>query len=262
MKYEEWEDVDIGRIALIVRVTPSFIVDEHVNRPTHGLVINEPNGIRDYYFSDGTVMHTCGNQLFYLPKGSTYKVIPKTDVENSGCYAINFDFDENVTFEPFVRRVKNLQIFLDSFKSAEKIWKSKYHGYELKCKAELYNIIFNMQKEWNLGYVSHTNLQIINPALDYIHNNYTTEHISIAQLTELCGISETYLRRLFKKSFGISPVKYINNLKIARAKELIGSGMYSVQEATALSGFYDTSHFCREFKNATGVPPSKFFSEI
>ncbi|MBQ7975542.1 MAG: helix-turn-helix transcriptional regulator [Clostridia bacterium] len=230
------------------------------NRTSHGLALHMEAGTdKIYTFSTGQKLAVKKNDIIFMPKHSDYTV---TTTVQGECYAINFDFDENVTFEPFVRRVKNLQIFLDSFKSAEKIWKSKYHGYELKCKAELYNIIFNMQKEWNLGYVSHTNLQIINPALDYIHNNYTTEHISIAQLTELCGISETYLRRLFKKSFGISPVKYINNLKIARAKELIGSGMYSVQEATALSGFYDTSHFCREFKNATGVPPSKFFSEI
>ncbi|MBQ8232699.1 MAG: helix-turn-helix domain-containing protein [Lachnospiraceae bacterium] len=54
--------------------------------------------------------------------------------------------------------------------------------------------------------------------------------------------------------------KYINNLKISRAKELLSSGMYTVTQAAEMSGYTDVSHFSREFKKATGAAPSMMMS--
>ena len=78
------------------------------------------------------------------------------------------------------------------------------------------------------------------------------------QLSSMCQISYEYFRRLFENFYGISPVKYVNNLKITRAKELIESGMYSVTEAAFASGYTDMSHFSREFKKSTGFAPSRY----
>ena len=52
--------------------------------------------------------------------------------------------------------------------------------------------------------------------------------------------------------------KYINDLKISHAKELLASGMYSVTEAALQSGYADLSHFSREFKKTVGISPKKF----
>ena len=54
---------------------------------------------------------------------------------------------------------------------------------------------------------------------------------------------------------GVSPLAYINSLKITRAKELLLSGMYTVTEVAFMSGYSDISHFSREFKKSTGVSP-------
>ena len=64
--------------------------------------------------------------------------------------------------------------------------------------------------------------------------------------------------QLFKKFYGVTPIKYINQLKLKRAKELLYSGMYSVSEAAYHSGFSDLSHFCRFFKKNIGVLPSEY----
>ena len=71
-------------------------------------------------------------------------------------------------------------------------------------------------------------------------------------------MSETYFRRIFLRNFGISPIKYINNLKIDRAKDLITSGYYSISEAAEASGFHDNAYFTRKFKEATGVTPLEY----
>ena len=71
-------------------VPPEFGKTLHINRAYHGLVLNNPDIKRDYIFEDGKVLHTEGNTLFYLPKGSSYRV--QRISGEGGCYAINFDF--------------------------------------------------------------------------------------------------------------------------------------------------------------------------
>ena len=77
-------------------------------------------------------------------------------------------------------------------------------------------------------------------------------------LASLCNMSEVLFRRNFKNSTGLSPLKYINNLKISRAKELLSVGMCSVSEAATLSGFHNECYFSREFKKHTGMSPVEY----
>lgn len=65
------------------------------------------------------------------------------------------------------------------------------------------------------------------------------------------------MQGLFGSFFGVSPIKYINALKLARAEELLSSQMYSVTEAAQMSGYTDMSHFSREFKKHTGMSPTE-----
>lgn len=245
---------DIKNIILACFVAAGKGTHIHNNRPSHGLALHL-GGDKDYIFSDKTVLRVRKNDIIYLPKHSYYSV--KTTLPGD-CYAINFDVPENLSFRPFVFRIKNTQEFHDAFKSAEHFWKLKKPGFELKCKSELYNILYNMQKEANIGYVSSDKFNIIRPAVDYIHKNFTSHLINISDLAGMCNITPEYFRSIFKSFYGISPVKYINDLKITRAKELISSGMYSLSDCAELSGYTDMSHFSREFKKKTGICPSEY----
>ena len=246
-------DFNIDRITFACYVAKGAGTPVHNNRKTHGLAFYEA-GNNCFSFEQNNI-EIKQNSIIYLPKGSDYIVKGTPD---KGCYAINFLIDEKVDFKPFLFTTKNKAGFLERFRKADAIWKSQTPGYQMKCKAELYSIICDMQDEFRLGYISKSTLEIIMPAIDYIHTNYTFDNISITFLAQICGISETYFRQIFRKSYGISPLKYINNLKITRAKELIQSGMYSISDIAFLSGFHDESYFSREFKKATGVSPKNY----
>lgn len=47
----------------------------HKSRPSHGFAINDSNAVKKIFFSDGTVLNWRPNELCYLPKHSTYKVV-------------------------------------------------------------------------------------------------------------------------------------------------------------------------------------------
>ena len=244
---------NIKNIALVIYVGIGEGSAVHTNRANHGFALSL-QGEKTYDFGDKALVLEKGD-IIYLPEGSNYTVKSKSPGD---CFAINFTIDENITFDPFIFKPRNTQSFIDSFKQSERIWKAKNTGYEIKCKSELYNIIYNMLKEYELGYVTKSKALLIKPAIDYIHSYYTKENISIPFLSRMCNMSETYFRQIFMMSFGISPIKYINQLKIGRAKELLLSKRYSVNEIASLSGFFDTSYFSREFKKATGVSPSEY----
>lgn len=222
----------------------------HKNRKSHGLAIFL-GGERTFYF-DNKKLKVSGNTIVYFPKGSNYTIKEKT---TSDCYAINFEMPDGAIFEPFSFKIKSIASYIESFKQARRHQIQKDAGYDSKIKAELYNIIYNMQSEYTIPYAK---VKIIEPAINYIHANYYKENISIEFLAELCNISTVYLRNLFNKRFATSPIKYINTLKMARAKELLNSQFYTVSQVCFLSGYNDESYFCREFKKHFSITPSEY----
>lgn len=225
------------------------------NRAAHGIALNLSESRKSYVFSDGRVLDVGQNEIVYLPKGSSYTV----NAEMTGeCYAINFDTSRSTAFQSFVFKIKNVSGFEQKFDKAATLWKHKDVSYHMRCKAALYEILSLMQLEYSSSYIAQKTVAIISPAIEYIHKNYSDTEISITALSDMCGISEDYFRKIFKSAYGTSPVKYISDLKISYAKKLLASGLYTVARVAELSGFADTSYFSREFKKVVGVCPSEY----
>ena len=93
-------------------------------------------------------------------------------------------------------------------------------------------------------------------AIDYIHQNCCSL-IGVAEVAHHCGITNTYLSRLFKSAMDCSPNEYIANLRISNAKYLIQSGR-SLTDACYLSGFSNYTYFTSKFKSLTGMTPSQY----
>ena len=245
---------DIRNMELCCYVAPGCGAPVHRNRICHGLVFSV-EGNQDYRFDNNKTVSTCENEILYIPKGANYTIDQN---KNYACYAANFNFYNKTDFPPFVFKPKNPKNFAVLFQKINDVWTRKPSGYEIKAKSLMYSILFELKKEYEISYIAKSKANLINPAIDYIHNEYRNDNISIAYLSNLCGISEAYFRRIFLKSYGISPVRYINNLKIDRAKELIDSGLYSIKEAAAESGFHDDAYFSRKFKEIIGMSPSEY----
>lgn len=250
MEYE----FDVQKISLACYVKAGQGAFLHKNRPAHGLVLYQ-SGASGYDFGTGKPLVAKAGDIIYLPKGADYAVAPQPQ---GSCYVINFDVSEQTNFRPFVFRSKNGVDLLAAFRAAEKAWKSKGQGYMMKCKEVVYHTICQLQSEYHAGFATGSKADMIAPALSRIHEGYTTEQLRISELAQLCKMTPEYFRALFRKFYGASPLKYINDLKLTHAAELIESGEYSITEVAGLSGFADASHFSREFKKHFGVPPVEY----
>jgi len=88
---------------------------------------------------------------------------------------------------------------------------------------------------------------------DYIMT-HLDEPIAVAALASIVGRSPYHFSRVFSRSFGISPHRYVVHLRLRRAIELIRDGRASLAEIAARTGFADQSHLSRWVRRVHGVP--------
>lgn len=97
----------------------------------------------------------------------------------------------------------------------------------------------------------------INQCLNHINANYCKD-LSSQYLARLCGISERYLRRLFKEEIGTTPTQYITNLRIEKAKEILLLPDSKPSNVYAQVGFASNNYFISVFKKRVGATPARF----
>lgn len=98
---------------------------------------------------------------------------------------------------------------------------------------------------------------IIVKATEYI-NSYFFEDISLEFISKKFFLNSTYFCELFKKEIGYSFNKYLNKIRIEKAKELLGNQDVKPTDVAELVGFKELSYFCSVFKKFEGMTPSEF----
>lgn len=91
-------------------------------------------------------------------------------------------------------------------------------------------------------------------ALSYISEHYA-EDIKVADIAEICGLSESHFRRIFDEVMNMKPVDYINLERIKNACEMLVKEELSMNEVGLRVGYQTPSSFNRNFKKITGMTP-------
>lgn len=87
-------------------------------------------------------------------------------------------------------------------------------------------------------------------------------NISISALCEQVGLGQRQLERQFSKSVGLSPKFYARIIRFANIFELMQKGDNTWSDLVYASGFFDQSHFIKNFKEFTGADPSAYGFDI
>ncbi len=96
-------------------------------------------------------------------------------------------------------------------------------------------------------------LQLEN-AIAYVENNYSG-NFKIADLARECHMSETHFRRVFQEKMNMTPVEYVNFVRIKKACELIDKTDISMEDVAEKVGFITPSTFNRNFRRIIGTSP-------
>ncbi len=92
----------------------------------------------------------------------------------------------------------------------------------------------------------------------YLERNVFAKALTIDDMCEHIKLSPAQTTRIFESAFGQSPYKYLLNLKIAAAQELLVGSVKSVKEIAFCLGFSDEYYFSNIFKRKTGAAPSHY----
>lgn len=167
---------------------------------------------------------------------------------------------------------KNCEMKFSYLKINDKIFMSiirlfadvENNGVDIENESKLLNYISLLTGSDNKSYkkeeISSLNSEKINEIKKYLDKNYL-HNIMLDDLAGLADTSKYYLIRQFQECYGLSPHKYITNLRINHAKKLLRNNN-SFADIALESGFYDQSHFTKYFKEYTGVTPMKYKSYI
>jgi AraC-like DNA-binding protein len=191
------------------------------------------------------------NVLAYVPARLNYKRESRTE----DLISIHFD---TISYD-----TKNIEYFIPNdpspfiklFREILEVWNKRELGYKYKCSAILYEIFAECYRQ---NYVSDLQSSKIRNSVEYLMGNYKKSDLTIKEIADKSFMSEVYFRRLFKKEYGVSPQKYIVDLRIQNAVGLIFSGYYSLKEIAYMSGYNDYKYFSVEFKKKIGVSPSEY----
>lgn len=222
------------------------------SRLAHGFIFRQ-RGTASYFFANKTVTLN-ENEFIFLPKGTFYEYI-NHNAEDSLYTSINFQ--ASIT-EPTVT-VYPLDVFHSTsyiMQNFSQMWNFGAVSDKYKCLSLLYDLLSHISSFENLNGEDKRKQELISPAIEYLKKHIYEEKLKIDKLHHLCGISDTYFRKIFAQRFGMSPQSYVLTERITHAKSIIESGDYdSVKEISEAVGYSDPLYFSKAFKKAFGLSP-------
>ena len=98
---------------------------------------------------------------------------------------------------------------------------------------------------------------VVEAALGIMRREYAFLE-GIGELAERLEVSQEYLTRSFCRYMGITPGKYLNQIRIENAKLLLREGRHSVGFVSGACGFANSNYFARVFRAAVGMNPREY----
>ena len=98
----------------------------------------------------------------------------------------------------------------------------------------------------------------IQQAVEYIDIHYGVETLTINDVAAAVYLNPVYFGRMFKQSMGIPFRRYLMNVRMEKAKQLLTQGKYGILEIGEMVGIENPSYFTQLFKKYTGMVPSEY----
>lgn len=217
-------------------------------------------GRAQYRFGKEKITVQAGDILF-IGKNTAYsaRVISKEPWEHI-VIAFRADSPGDLADLPVerVNRVRHNSYYRELFSEAFDAWAQCAFGYKIQTKALITQILFTLFSE-NIfqHFASSDVLRSMKAAIDYMERNYA-QKITVEELARLSGYSASHFTRMFRQMYDLSPIQYLNRLRIQHAKNLLRAEQYTLSEIAQRCGFSSVYYFSRCFKQITGATPKKW----
>lgn len=191
----------------------------------------------------------------------------KSDIDNSleyialGIQGISFSIpkEEGLEIGLFTYQDDRNQILFYLNKLLKEVAESEEY-YEVICKSIIEILIAKLKRAKKVTVNAHESKkmnQSVAQAKYYIQQNYK-EDITLETLAEVGNINKFYLAHKFKEDIGVSPIGYLNQIRIQSAKTLLETTNYTIAEISSFCGFSSQSFFSQAFRRELQQSPSAY----
>ena len=216
-----------------------------------------------YHLSGEEMLYYAGEELrvtadtmVFLPKN-----IPDADYRVEMSEPMTFVHIFFETQEPLPRRACAVQCadaaMRKRFERLFHVWRSRKEGYYAQTMSIFYEIIHGCMTLHN-RYLPGSQWEQLERSVAYLHQNCMAPEFDYQAMAACSGLSYSYFKTLFLKRVGIPPVRYVTQLRVDYAQELLETCRYSVAQIAELCGFENVYYFSNVFKKYVGVSPRQY----
>lgn len=128
-------------------------------------------------------------------------------------------------------------------------------------EATLGKAVLQLQKYYHLeediSFTGKDSEKIMEYTILYIREHYMDD-IDFSELSSKMGFTSAYLTKLFNKHIGVTPLKYLTDIRIHEAKHLLLNTELPIREIGEKVGYPDQFHFSKTFRRLTGLNPTAY----
>lgn len=245
-----FEDITVSNIDSVVLIENTAGQTRRINNRFAFAVSFCISGQITYHF-EGKDYVSSPNRVIFIPMGKTYTVT----CEKSGVFPlINFYCCEDMSDYGFCSlSIERNEYYIKAFELLRKSFALHNSTRNIRSLAAFYDILSHIA-----GETVNSDSLVLKNAMEYLEANYSDPALNNQILAERANISEVYFRRLFTKVYFLPPGKYIQQLRINKAKELLKDNSMSIGQIAENCGYSSVYHFCRAFKSSVGQSPGQY----
>lgn len=250
--------------------TPSWVIQKGRIKANNLMLIYDGEG---FFSANGENFQVSKGDLLYYKSGDMrsaytstknlmkayavdfYYTCPVFTKEGWKCYTPSLPLDT-------VQKIDNDYVFtrlISLFDTLADTWVSRKRNKLSICRTTFTDIL-TLILDWKSGYsFDSAKLKRVEKVIKFMSENYN-QKITLQLLADKADISVSYLSSIFKEITGTSPIDYLMDIRMFRAKTLLLEGV-SVSETAELVGFNDVHYFSRYFKKYEGMCPSQYYNK-
>ena len=211
---------------------------------------------------DGKDVELNSGNFYLIPSDTPFRLYPS---EGMGHYWIHFlaNLESGMNLFSVIGlkecRLEHISEYKRGlFSKLMKVYKQKGLDNEILLISTLMEIIYTFFRENNIIQKVETMEYLrFEKVIRFVRENYMNP-ISSKDLAEVVNLHPGYFSGLFTSSFGITPVKYINKVRIEQAQLLLIATELRVNKVAQKTGFSNEYYFSETFKQYTGQAPSNY----
>ena len=248
----------VQQIQMAARISKTLPLEQRTisERTSYGVVYKFSGKTAYRFFAENMTVRVEQGSILYLPEGCSYQV---TTLDPGECIAVNFSaqvqLPDGITqSRPFCVQAaspKLENLFVRLHESFHNRPQPDARG-EYASAAILYEILSTLCTPVRDGEKG------LEQAVALLRRRLGDAALTVAELAQSAGMSQSYFRKRFAQVYGIAPVRYILLLRIAQGRKLLAETRMPVSAVAEACGFSDVYYFSRVFAKHTGFSPTAY----